>query len=67
LTNTAFAVCHIHQPYSPDLILSDFYLFPTVKEKLELIQVGDEDEFCECLQEILKGLDQQELNSVFQV
>jgi hypothetical protein len=41
-------------------------LFPTVKEKLERIQLADEPQFFECLQEILKGLDQQELNNVFQ-
>jgi hypothetical protein len=41
-------------------------LFPTVKEKLERIQLADEDQFLECLQEILRGLDQQELNTVFQ-
>jgi hypothetical protein len=56
-----------HHPYSPDLASSDFYLFPTVKEKLERIQLADEDQFFECLQEILRGLDQQELNTVFQV
>jgi hypothetical protein len=51
--------------YSPNLASSDFFMFPTVKEKLEQIQVADEDQFFECLQEILRGSDQQELNSVF--
>jgi hypothetical protein len=37
-----------------------------VKEKLERIQVADEDQFVECLQEILRGIDQDELNGVFQ-
>jgi hypothetical protein len=37
-----------------------------VKEKLERIQVADEDQFFESLQEILRGIDQKELNSVFQ-
>jgi transposase InsO family protein len=32
------------RPYSPDLAPSDFYLFPTIKEKLERIQVADEDQ-----------------------
>jgi DNA-binding transcriptional regulator YbjK len=41
-------------------------MFPTVKEKLEKIQLADEDQFFECLQEFLRDLDQQELNSVFQ-
>jgi hypothetical protein len=53
-------------PYSADLALSDFYLFPTVKQKLERTQVADEDEFLESLQAILRGIDQKELNRVFQ-
>jgi hypothetical protein len=53
-------------PYSPDLTSSDFYLFPTVKEKLERTQVADEDQFVESLQTILKGIDHEELNRVFQ-
>jgi transposase len=30
-------------PYSPDLASIYFYLFPAVKEKLELIQLSDEN------------------------
>jgi hypothetical protein len=56
-----------YPPYLPDLAFSDFYLFPIIKEKLERIQVADEDQFFECLQEVLRDLDQQELNTVFQV
>jgi hypothetical protein len=41
-------------------------LFPTVKEKLERIQLADEDQFFDCLQEILRGIDLEELNTVFQ-
>jgi hypothetical protein len=41
-------------------------LFFTVKEKLERIQLADEDQFFECVQGVLRGLDQQELNNVFQ-
>jgi histone-lysine N-methyltransferase SETMAR len=52
-------------PYSPDLVPSDFYLFPTVKERLERIQLADEDQFFESLQEILNDLDHEELNTVF--
>jgi hypothetical protein len=37
---------HMPQPpYLPDLATSDFYLFLTVKEKLERTQVADEDQF----------------------
>jgi hypothetical protein len=37
-----------------------------VKEKLERIQVTDEDQFFKPLQDILRGIDQEELNGVFQ-
>jgi hypothetical protein len=33
------------QPYSSDLVINDFYLFSIVKEKLERIQVADENQF----------------------
>jgi hypothetical protein len=55
-----------HPLYSPDLASSDFYLFLTVKEKLEWIQLADEDQCFECPQEILKDIDLEELNTVFQ-
>jgi hypothetical protein len=45
LKNTIFSACHSHPPYSPDLPPDDFDLFPTIKEKLELIQLADEDQF----------------------
>jgi hypothetical protein len=54
------------QYYSPNLATSGLYLFSTVKEKHEKIHLADEDQFLECLQGILKGLDQQELNRIFQ-
>jgi hypothetical protein len=41
----------------PDLVSSNFYLFLTVKEKLEQIQMADEDQFFQSLQEILKYTD----------
>jgi hypothetical protein len=51
-------ICRMpHQSYSLDLASSYFYLFFIVKAKLERIQVADEDQFFECLQEILRGLD----------
>jgi hypothetical protein len=55
-----------HPPYSLDLAFSDFYLFPIVKEKVERIQLADEEQFLECLQEILMGIDLEEMNMVFQ-
>jgi hypothetical protein len=53
-------------PYSPDLATRGFYLFPTVKEKLEQIQLADKNQSLESLQMILSGLDHEELNDVFQ-
>jgi hypothetical protein len=58
--------CMPHPSYSHYLAFSDFYLFSTVKEKLEQIRVADEDQCFECLQEVLRDLDQQESNTVFQ-
>jgi hypothetical protein len=40
-------------------------MFCTVKEKLERIQVADEDQFFESLQDISKSIDQEELNDIF--
>jgi hypothetical protein len=40
-------------PYSPDLALSDFYLFSRMKNRLELIQACDADNFFGQLDEIL--------------
>jgi hypothetical protein len=58
---------HMPQPpYSSDLVPGDFYLFPTVKEKLERTHVADEDQFLKSLQVILRGIDREELNRVFQ-
>jgi formylmethanofuran:tetrahydromethanopterin formyltransferase len=52
--------------YWHDRAPNDFYIFPTVKEKLERTQVADEDKFVESVQAILRGIDQEELNRVFQ-
>jgi hypothetical protein len=54
-----------HPSYSPHLGTSYFYLFPPVKEKLERIQVADDAQFFEFLQEVLRSLHQQELNTIF--
>jgi hypothetical protein len=52
--------------YSPDLSRSDFFFFLPVKQQLERIQVVDEDELFESLKAILRCIDQEKLNSVFQ-
>jgi hypothetical protein len=53
-------------PYSPDRASSDFCLFLTVKEKLERTQVAEEDSCFKFLQAILRGIDRDELNGIFQ-
>jgi hypothetical protein len=53
-------------PYLLDLAPIDFHLFPTVKEKLEKTQVADQEQFFKSLRAILRGIDQEELNRVFQ-
>jgi hypothetical protein len=42
-------LCMPYSQYSPYLASIDFYLFPTVKERLERIQLADEGQFFECL------------------
>jgi hypothetical protein len=52
-------------PDSPDLALSDFHLFPTVK-KIRTDSSGWRRQAFESLQAILRGIDREELNRVFQ-
>jgi hypothetical protein len=61
----ACAVCQIHpiRVICSKLLLFVFYS----EKKLERIQVADEDQFFESLQEILRNIHHEELNSVFQV
>jgi hypothetical protein len=54
-----------HLLYLSDLVSSDFYLCPTVKVKLEKIQVRQKDKLFECLQEIVKDINHDELNRIF--
>jgi hypothetical protein len=54
-----------HPPYSPDLAPSDFYLFGTVKNQLEHIQLSEHDDFFEKLYEILQSIPKEELARVF--
>jgi hypothetical protein len=54
-----------HLPYLSHLAPNDFYLFSTVKEKLERIQRADQDQFFESLQTILRNIDQDESSKIF--
>jgi hypothetical protein len=55
-----------HPPYSPDVASNDFYLFGTVKRKLERVRITEPDEFVEKLHSILISIPGGELEAVFQ-
>jgi hypothetical protein len=56
----------LKQPlYSPDLTLSNFYLFPTIKEKLKNIRMVDEKDLFDRLNELLKVISRKELRKIF--
>jgi hypothetical protein len=54
-----------HPPYSPDLALSDFYLFGDVKRRLSECVLSGRDELRSALEGILWGLEKLTLIDVF--
>jgi hypothetical protein len=59
-------IVHMPQPpYSLELALCDFYFFPAIKQKLERIQLADENQSFESLQAILSRLNHKVSNAVF--
>lgn len=54
-----------HPKYSPDLALSDFYLFGKIEDKLEGVVFGNEDELKERIVEEFQKISKDELKSVF--
>jgi hypothetical protein len=54
-----------HPPDSPELAPSDFYLFPTIKERLNDIQMIDEEDLFYRLRELLNEIPVRELRKVF--
>jgi hypothetical protein len=54
-----------HPPHSPNLAPSDFYLFPTVKEKLKDSEMVDEEDLFYRLQELLNDIPIRELCKIF--
>jgi hypothetical protein len=54
-----------HPPQSPDLAPSNFYLFPTIKERLTDIQTVDEEDLFSRLRELLNEIPVRELRKVF--
>jgi hypothetical protein len=54
-----------HPPYSPDLALSGFYLFPAIKEILADIQMVDEEDVFYRFRELMNEILVRELRKVF--
>jgi hypothetical protein len=54
-----------YPPYSPDLATRDFYLLPTVKEKLEHAVITDDDQLFEELHRILRSIPGEGLERAF--
>jgi hypothetical protein len=54
-----------HPLSSPDLAPSDFYLFPTLKERLKDLEMVDEEDLFNRLKEILNKIRHKELDKVF--
>jgi hypothetical protein len=45
-----------HPPYSPDLVICDFYLFARLKERLAGVEVNSPEELMEEVMTILRGI-----------
>jgi hypothetical protein len=54
-----------HPPYSPDLAPGDFFLFPTVKERLEHVNITDEHQAFEELHTIRRSIPGEEMERIF--
>jgi hypothetical protein len=54
-----------HPPYLPDLVSSNFCLFPTVNERLEHVGITDENQLFKELHTILRPIPGEELEKVF--
>jgi hypothetical protein len=56
----------LHPPYSPDLALCDFFLFPRMKNVLKGQRFADLEEVKKKTMEALKGITLQEFQDCFQ-
>jgi hypothetical protein len=54
-----------HLPYSPDLTLSDFYLFGHVKNRLAGASFADADKLLEAMMIVLDEIEKVTLEAVF--
>ena len=55
-----------HPPYSPDLVPSDFWAFPTLKRQLRGQRLSSYDEVRNAMAALLKGMSQNNLFHVFE-
>jgi hypothetical protein len=55
----------LYPAYLPDLALSNFYLFGSVEQLLSGCQFADQDSFLQAISDILVGIEQVTLESVF--
>ena len=55
-----------HPPYSPDLALCDFWLFPKLKEKLRGCRYVTIEEMKEAVTKVTDMLTQEDFNGAFQ-
>jgi hypothetical protein len=55
----------LHLPYSPDLVIASFYLFGVLKQKLQGIDVSDDEELKSEILTIFQGTPSDRLNKSF--
>jgi histone-lysine N-methyltransferase SETMAR len=56
----------LHPPYSPDLTLCDFFLFPQMKKVLKGKRFADVEEVKKKMMEVLKGITLKEFHNCFE-
>jgi hypothetical protein len=54
-----------HPPYSPDIALSDFFLFGHLKHKLQGYSYDSDDELFSTITNLMKNLEKSLLHLVF--
>ena len=55
-----------HPPYSPDLALSDFWLFPKLKENLRGCRYETIEEMKEALTKVIDRITEEDIHGAFQ-
>jgi hypothetical protein len=53
-----------HPPYSPDIVPHDFYLFGTMKQRLQTVEGRSFEELQENVHEILSAIGRGELEAI---